>query len=262
MAFLRAASLLFVDQLRRVARSKRLLLALVIALLPVGVAFFVVQVAQRVGEDPPATSIGWVLTVQVVVPILALLLGSAVVSEEIEDRTVTYLFTRPMPRAALLWGRWLASTAILVAILVATTWATLAVLRVGLEGTDAREAIDAGVRRPLLAVVALGGVVYSAVFAALGTVFKYPMILGLGYVFAFEGFLSNLPGKTQVLTIQHSLRRFVVAHGSEAWRTVDSFEHVVLEEGADPLRTLLLVWLVAMLAGSWILSRRQYVLPA
>ena len=31
-------------------------------------------------------------------------------------------------------------------------------------------------------------------------------IIGLGYVFAIEGFLSNLPGKMQVLTIQYYLR--------------------------------------------------------
>jgi ABC-type transport system involved in multi-copper enzyme maturation permease subunit len=40
-----------------------------------------------------------VLLVQGTVPLLALILGASVVAEEIEDRTLTYLFTRPVPRA-------------------------------------------------------------------------------------------------------------------------------------------------------------------
>jgi ABC-type transport system involved in multi-copper enzyme maturation permease subunit len=44
-------------------------------------------------------------------PFLAALLGAPALSEELETRTVTYVFARPAPRAALVLGKWLASAA-------------------------------------------------------------------------------------------------------------------------------------------------------
>ncbi len=57
--------------------------------------------------------------------------------------------------------------------------------------------LDPGITLPLLAAALLGGAVYSAIFAAAGVFFRHPMITGLGYAFAVEGFLANLPGRNQ-----------------------------------------------------------------
>ena len=73
--------------------------------------------------------IGWVLMVQGTVPLVALILGSAVVAEEIEDRTITYLFTRPIPRAAVLLGRWLATALVLELCLLLSAELTFGLLQ-------------------------------------------------------------------------------------------------------------------------------------
>jgi ABC-type transport system involved in multi-copper enzyme maturation permease subunit len=259
--FLRSSAILYANQLRRIVRSKRALVCLALALVPMGLAFFVVWVAQRHGGNPPAVEIGWVIQVQVIMPILALIIGSAVVSEEVEDRTVTYIFSRPIRRYALLWGRWLAAATFLCAVLAAGTYGTFAILDWGLSGNP-RSELPKNILGPLMCVVLLGGLVYSALFAVLGTVFKHPMIIGLGYVFAIEGFLSNMPGKMQVLTIQYYLRSIIAASGSESWRDLEVFSNSMFEPGSEALTTLAILLGGALLLGSWILSRRQYVLPA
>lgn len=273
LGFFAATAVLYVNQLRLVVRSRRLWVAIALSLLPVAAAAVIVQFAERYDGAPPAVSIGWVLQVQVIVPILALILGSSVVAEEIDDRTLTFPFTRPIPRPALLWGRWLASATVLSAILAASTLATLWILRSGFADyvpsqdeleTLAREdtRMGGGVAAPLLFTVLLGGLAYSALFAAIGTRMRHPMILGLGYTFAIEGFVANLPGNSQTLTIQHYLRSLVAAYGAPQWRELEAFENAVFQSGPEALLTLGAIITVSLCGGSWLISRRQYVLPA
>jgi len=269
MGFLAATGVLCANQLRRLWRAKRTWIAAALCLLPVLAAALIVQLGRQHDEALPAISIGWILQVQVIVPILALILGSAAVAEEVEDRTLSFPFSRPIPRPALLWGRWLASTCVLSVLLAASTLATLAVLRAGFaeldpQATAATENVrlGAGIAGPLLGAVLIGGLVYSAVFAALGTLFRHTMIIGLGYVFAVEGFVANLPGKTQSLTIQFYLRSIVAAYGSPDWLELEVFTTTTFDSGPEALLTLGTVLLVALFGGSWLLSRRQYVLPA
>ncbi len=273
LGFLSATAVLYANQLRLVARSRRLWVSIALSLLPVAAASVIVQFAERYDGAPPALSIGWILQVQVIVPILALILGSSVVAEEIDDRTLTFPFTRPIPRPALLWGRWLASATVLSVLLAASTLVTLAILRAGfadyvptpeeLENLGREDTrLGGGVTLPLLFTVLLGGLAYSALFAAIGTWMRHPMILGLGYTFAIEGFVANLPGNSQTLTIQHYLRSLVAAYGSPQWRQLAAFQNAVFESGPEALVTLGAVIALSLFGGSWMLARRQYVLPA
>jgi ABC-type transport system involved in multi-copper enzyme maturation permease subunit len=40
----------------------------------------------------------WLLYVRFIVPILGVFYGTALIADEVDDRTITYLFTRPIPR--------------------------------------------------------------------------------------------------------------------------------------------------------------------
>src|SRR5579871_1248892 len=46
----------------------------------------------------------WGFFVRFSVPVLGVFYGTALVADEIEDKTITYLFTRPIPRGAVLVG--------------------------------------------------------------------------------------------------------------------------------------------------------------
>jgi ABC-type transport system involved in multi-copper enzyme maturation permease subunit len=198
-----------------------------------------------------AVHIGWLLLVQVVVPLCALVCGSAVVTEEIENRTITYLFTRPIPRSAVLLGRWAAALVVLSVLLglsaLATTW-------IG--------AAEAGISAPLLTATLLGGAVYSGLFAAAGVFFRHPMIAGLGYAFAIEGFLANLPGKNQILTVQYHLRSVIAATGSRSWHEIAGFSSARFETLGGSIGTLALVLAAVLALGSWRISRKEFVLSA
>jgi hypothetical protein len=209
----------------------------------------------------PALEIAWLMQVQTIVPLVALILGSAAVAEEVEERTITYLFTRPVPRAAILLGRWLALALILSVILWLSAWAVFEILDRLVPVYAERQSPE--LRWRLVQVIVLGGVVYSAVFAAAGAFFKHPIIVGLGYTFAIEGFLANLPGGNPSLTIQFYLKSFLLSDDPAlSRRLVAGSEALEFLPRDEALHVLGWIVLGALLLGSIVISRRQYVLPS
>jgi hypothetical protein len=60
----------------------------------------------------------WLLYVRFIVPILGVFYGTALIADEVDDRTITYLFTRPIPRGAVLAGKYLAYLACTVLLIL------------------------------------------------------------------------------------------------------------------------------------------------
>src|SRR5512134_2909220 len=59
----------------------------------------------------------WLLYLRFIIPVLGIFYGTSLIADEVDDKTITYLFTRPVPRAAVLVGKFLAyfaSTALIV----------------------------------------------------------------------------------------------------------------------------------------------------
>ena len=50
----------------------------------------------------------WMLFLRFIVPVLGVFYGTSLIADEVEDKTITYLFTRPIPRGAVLVGKYLA----------------------------------------------------------------------------------------------------------------------------------------------------------
>ena len=63
---------------------------------------------QRVGGMGVFGMMIWMLFLRFIIPILGVFYGTALMADEVEDKTITYLFTRPVPRGAVLVGKYLA----------------------------------------------------------------------------------------------------------------------------------------------------------
>src|SRR5262249_46765689 len=50
----------------------------------------------------------WVLFVRFTIPVLGAFYGTGIIADEVDDRTITYLFTRPIPRGAVVVGKYFA----------------------------------------------------------------------------------------------------------------------------------------------------------
>ena len=194
---------------------------------------------------------------QFVIPFAALLLGVAVLGDEIEGRTLTYLFTRPLVRPLFFLGRLFGSIAGFGVLLAASTWLTLRPLAADL-GLGPREVMGTiGIALAALAV-------YTAIFAVLRAFLKHALFVGFLLTFIVEGFLSKLPasGVSKVSVWHHAalLQSHLFGVDTKQLEMLGGIDPAETVSGS--LWTLAIVFAVACALGAWIVRVREVRLPA
>jgi ABC-2 type transport system permease protein len=148
---------------------------------------------------------------QVVAPAVALILASAALGDFVDDRTLVYMWLRPVPRWQIAVGAALAS--------VGTALPLVAIpLTLGAYLGSADTTIAAGAAAASL-VATLG---YAGVFLALGFKVRRALVWGLAYILIWEGFLANsvsFAAKLSIGTYARSLLQHIAdgelpSHGS------------------------------------------------
>lgn len=194
---------IFVLQLRQILGGRKLLLLALFLTLPILLSLLVRYAGGfGGGGDTPAGIYLFLLYPQSMCLLLALLYGTAMLNSEIEGKTLTYLFTRPVRRSTIILGKY---AAIVVSLLI-PSWVSLAAswCIVGLPG-DGRFILG------LTLATTVAVFAYTAVFGAIGIVFhRRPMIIGLIYAVVFEVLLSFIPAVVNTLTVTYYLRSLVV----------------------------------------------------
>ncbi|HLL69652.1 MAG TPA: ABC transporter permease subunit [Micromonosporaceae bacterium] len=174
--------------MRGLLGRRRFLLLFPLPLLLVGAA----ALARSTGV-PPTEWAGHVLVglgIAVVLPLIALVVGTGVLGSEIDDGTLTHVLAKPLPR----WQ--IVLTKLAVAVAVVTTVTATAGFLAGLLAGSGRLAVGMAVG------CLVGAMAYSALFLALSVVSRRPVLLGLLYVLIWEGLLGNLLAGTRSLSIQ------------------------------------------------------------
>lgn len=157
------------------------------------------------------------LVVTLLMPLVALVFGTAAFGAEIEDGTVIYLLAKPVPRWAVVLAKWVVAAAAAVTL---SAGATLAAGLLSLAGTPAGLEISIG----YTAGVAAGAVVYAAVFVALSLVTGRALIAGLVYVLVWEGALASLFEGIRFLSIRQYALGIADATGVGGRITSDTLE--------------------------------------
>jgi ABC-type transport system involved in multi-copper enzyme maturation permease subunit len=149
----------------------------------------------------------WLLYIRFIIPILGVFYGTALIADEVEDKTITYLFTRPIPRSAVLIGKFLAYLVCTV-LLVLPSVVLVFFLIVPIGGSSIGAAFPSLVKD--LGMLAVGLAAYGAVFALVGTRLKRPLVAGLVFAFGWEPAVLLFPGYLKRLTVAYYLQALVV----------------------------------------------------
>lgn len=135
------------------------------------------------------------IIIPVILPIVALVIATGVFGAEIEDGTALYVLSKPVARWRIVLTRVLVAAAV-----TALLTAPAALLVVPVSG--ARERIGMA----FAAAVAVGALLYSAVFVALSLVTRRALVAGLVYVVVWEGIIATqAPGARYLSIIQFIL---------------------------------------------------------
>ncbi len=174
----------------------------VVALLPLYVIGGLVAYGERVGVVE-YQNIVVPLFLQVVLIVTALVHGSRLLKEEVEDSTLGYLTTRRISKASIVAYKFLgyygSALVILIPALVVSYF--LALTNAGIPVEQDIEVLQA-----LMVMAAVGAAAYGGLFMLMGFVLKRPLVAGLLYGFFWESIAITLPGDVPLLSISHHLR--------------------------------------------------------
>ena len=192
-----------------------------------------------------------------IVPVLGVFYGTSLMADEVEDKTITYLFTRPIPRGAVLVGKYLAYLGCTVFVVLPSV-VLVYLLIVPLKGSLGAAFPD--LLKDLL-LLGLGLAVYGAVFAFVGAKFKRPLLIGLIFVFGWEQAALAFPGYLKQFTVMYYLQA-IVPHAMPSDGVVSLIQGLFRETPGLPtsLFWLAVIWAVFLAWGARIVGRKEYVL--
>ena len=157
------------------------------------------------------------LVAPTLLPITVLILATAALGNEVEDRTLPYLTLKPVARLRIVLEK---LVGVLVVALPAVVLGLLVTALIVAQGQDdyafvARPAQGdlalAPVVWAMLGAAAVGTVLIAAVFLAISLVIPRALLAGIVYVFAWESLLGRfLPG-IRVVSIRHYIQSVFVA---------------------------------------------------
>lgn len=204
--------------LRRLLRGRALWVGAVIALLPSGYA--ALTAARRPeGFADPLSVFGFV---QLVLAVLPALFVASSIGDDIEDRSITYLWSRPIPRWSIAVGKLIAGVPVIWVLAIAS-WCIAVVAGSG-------EPTLASIGALLLTSTALSMIAASIAILAP----RYGMALTVVYMLFFDLPLGIMPAAIKNLSITE--------HGR-------SIANLQVVEDALPASTAMLG--IAMIAAVW-----------
>jgi len=184
---------------RQLLGRRRTLLMGLLALLPVLLALIYrlggSESESISGDQEFLVGLFDALVVTLLLPLVALLFGTAAFGAEIEDGTIIYLLAKPIGRLHLVLAKLAVAAGATFALVGASCLVAGLIVLLGVpDGLS----LLAG----YLVGVATGAVLYVAVFVALSLVTGRALIGGLLYILIWEGLLANLFAGIKVLSIR------------------------------------------------------------
>ena len=199
----------------------------------------------------------WIFYLRFTVPVLGVFYGTSLMADEVEDKTITYLFTRPIPKGAVLVGKYLAYLACTVGVVlpsVVLVYLLIVPLRGNLGASFPDLVKD-------LVILTLGLAVYGALFAFIGAKFKRPLLIGLVFIFGWEQAALAFPGYLKKFTIAYYVQG-LVPHAMPNDSALSLIQGIFRESPTllGSLAGMALIWGVCLALAAWVVERREYVL--
>ena len=181
--------------LSQMLRPRRLLILLFVAAVPVAL-FVIAAIIPPEGEDLikfREDVLMRPLVIAAVLPIVVVVLSTASLGHEIEDKTMTYLFLKPVPRWGIVLPKLAAAAIVGGVIVIGSGVLTTAIAP---EGSVVTSLAAAG-------GLAVGVLAYTSIFTWAGLMTSHALALGLVYVFLWEAAIVGFLQGVRWLSIRH-----------------------------------------------------------
>jgi len=193
---------------RALLGRRRTLLMALLAATPILLALLI-----RANDDTLSLSIlGQTIdgiVIRTVMPLIAIVFGTAALGSELEDGTGVHLLTTPVERWQIVVAKTLVAGTLTAVLIVPS--ALIAGLLMGGTGSGAISVTFAFALASLI-----GSYVYTAIFLVLSVFTTRGLIIGLAYALIWEGIVAGLLPGSQVVSVREYLSGIVVTLAPEA----------------------------------------------
>ncbi len=169
---------------RQLLGRRRTALLLLLCGVPVLLALLFRAVGQSEAA-PVVDSLYTTLLVTVILPIVAVLVGTIAVGGEIEDGTIVYLLAKPIPRWQIAMAKLLGASIFCAGLTAASTLLTGAIALAGLPAGP-----DAVIGFTVAAVI--GSFAYCSLFIVVSLFTRRTLVFGFAYIFIWEAGITSL----------------------------------------------------------------------
>jgi ABC-2 type transport system permease protein len=247
-----AIPIIFTSFFRSGLKATRTRVFMLLSLAPV-LLMIIVRLVDAANAPDFFSRIMLSLYFQLLIPVLALFFGTTIVNEELDNKTLVYLTTSPVPRRAVILGKYLAAFLLLIMIVgIGFLLSFLAAAFNRLNQAAAWEELGVFLGASLLALFC-----YSTLFTMLGTFMKKSILLGLFFVFGWESVVQYFPGTTQKFTIIHWVKSLLPVQADQGGFLIF---HLQPSPALESVAVLLVAGLLFLFLAVFIFQRREYIL--
>jgi len=191
---------------------------------------------------------------QFYIQLVSLLFGAAVISDEIDRKTLIYLNTSPVSKFSILTGKLAAY--LTVSFIIFAAGSIFLYVTAHFRGILTQKHLLTLLQLEFTGFIAI--LAYSSLFLLFGVSLKKSTIVGLVYIFGWEAIAQILPGTAQKLTIMFYLHSLTPIRMP---RENSPFSISVSHPGyAEALITLLVFTALFFAAAAYIFKKKEYLL--
>jgi ABC-2 type transport system permease protein len=261
-AELSALAALFELTVRQHTHGRRLFVLVLLYLLPCALAILLRSLPRPAPADALEFALVLTLLPHGLAPLTALLYAAGVVSDEVEEQTLTYLLLRSVPRWELYLVKLVATLCVTTLLVAAAVTALYVAIYAGTPGFWNDVLPRAG---GVIVVMALAQIGYCALFGFIGLLTRRSLIAGIAYIVAVEGVIANVDFVGRALTVVYYVRTLVLRwldlppelfrNCQEAWGMADMAK---LPSSGACLLTLLGFGLAVSAASALLFARSEF----
>ncbi|HUV39417.1 MAG TPA: ABC transporter permease [Planctomycetota bacterium] len=255
-----ASGTLFALTLRQMLRTRWVLLTAAVLLAPAAFAVYWSPTDPLAADELILWGQIFVIGyLQFAAPFVALITGTSLISVEKEERTLSYLVTRPVPRWLVVVMKYAAAAVFCGVGLVLSMTLSYLALAQHFGMTKILEHWN-----PVIGVMGsavAGMLVYLSIFLFLGMVARRPVVYGFIFVTVWEFFVGLIPRSIRYMTLVHYVRS-LATHAIEAAPEEHQFMLQGAMTDAAPMEVVLVVlptvWIALLAFSIWRFSTTEF----
>jgi ABC-2 type transport system permease protein len=177
-----------------------------------------------------------------VLPLVALVFGTAALGSELDDGTAVHILTKPIPRWTIVVPKMAVAGGMTAVLLFPATIVTGTLI----GGTSGSQL---AITFAFALAILIGSFVYATIFVALSAATSRGLVIGLGYALIWEGLLSGALKGTQLFSVREYIRGMAA--------TLAPPHAVVSVVGGSGFLFAVVAILAVALLASWKLARYE-----